>query len=56
MTPPNAKKGIGNKEEGIGHQEAIEGKALIEMDLKALLKHQKTIRPQEWLPEIKVDE
>ncbi len=21
MTPPNAKKGVGNKEEGIGHQE-----------------------------------
>jgi hypothetical protein len=35
------KKGIGNKEEGIGRKEKTEGKAFIEMDSKPLLKHQK---------------
>jgi hypothetical protein len=44
VTPPNAKKGVGNKEEGIGCQEPIEGKASIEMDSKPLFKHQNNIR------------
>jgi len=44
MTPPDAKKGVGNKEEGIGRHEPIASKASIEVDSKPLLKHQKNIR------------
>jgi hypothetical protein len=44
VTPPNEKKGVGNKDKRLGCREPTKGKASIEMDSKPLLKHQRNIK------------